>query len=530
MKKISVNTHNIKITVILFTILTIFSALIVWLIFLDKARPCGAEARKLLNCLEYINLNFTNVPIISEIIYTPLRTQSPLCFIISTFFCFLSGGFSYRICVLPNILYYFIIAVSVYLLALRFTKSYSLGLLSILLVSSSHYYFLNYSRLFNMEFAICAMVSASIYLLLRTENFSKEKFNLIFIISFVIGLLFKITYLYYMSPVLCVFVLINTVNLVKNYDDLVVVKNYKNMVIMLVLGCVFALLIMSFFVDFKNLLWAYRNHLSEEYSVKGLSDYYALFTKHFLWEVNSIKFVRFDNFISYAFIGILAYCIIALCKKSKQIAVLLLSWYLLPLFLIPLIVGEKEVRLMLPLLPAQALIITTGVSFLKKWKRLVMIVILTLLSIYILSSNLIFIYKTTDRVNHLENAIIKIQKESLTEPVLKIRNVAVIAENNNLVDSVFYFMVNKSNINFIDLGYYGKPGCDKIDPNSAMLKQLASLDYLITDYAAIHSCPFIKNNLNTVKLIELDKFSYDDNFMKSPRSEWKNVVVYRLSR
>lgn len=369
MKFRNLTLRKILETVILTITILFFCFWIIFFILADRARPCAAEARKLLYCLEYLKFNFTSVPKISDITYVPLRYHSPLYFILPSIFCMCIGKFSYWICVSFNLFYYILIALGTFLLSLELTKNYLLGILSILLVSTTHYYFLNFSHLFVMEFGLCAAVCISMFLLLKTKGFTNYFYTICYAISLVLGMLLKWTFIIYVFVSLLVFVIFYIINLNnKKADNKIKLSFYKNFLVMIFLSSLLFFITFKLFGDFNNIIEAYRQHLSKEYEIRSFKEYFPLLFNHYILEIFLIKFINLKNIVSFIFMTIFLLCSIFFVKNSKKAGLLFITWFFMPLFIFPLIVGvgDESMKYIIPILPAQAIIISAGLAYFKK--------------------------------------------------------------------------------------------------------------------------------------------------------------------
>ena len=80
------------------------------------------------------------------------------------------------------------------------------GLLSAVICSLLPGIYMN-SRAFNPVMAVCAMVIAGIYYLLKTDNFRSRRYSIVFGFCAGIGLLIKYNVLVFLGPALCIIVL-----------------------------------------------------------------------------------------------------------------------------------------------------------------------------------------------------------------------------------------------------------------------------------------------------------------------------------
>lgn len=152
-------------------------------------------AQYILYSYQYHEL-FTN-PTTSLIIdfFAINRWRPPLRLMIATPF-YQMFGYSADIASMTNIFYMVILLFSVYGIG-SYLFSRRVGLLAAIMVSLFPIVHI-LSRVFLSDFALTAMVSLSIYCLLRTEYFTNRRFSLLFGISIGLGFLTKDTYFIFM--------------------------------------------------------------------------------------------------------------------------------------------------------------------------------------------------------------------------------------------------------------------------------------------------------------------------------------------
>lgn len=173
---------------------------------MEKRPPMWDQAANTLHSLAYYNhLKQLGIKGFLEVFYHYRPERAPLTIIIGAIF-FKLFGFSVNTATLSNLIYLFILVISVYGIGRKLYDS-KVGFLSAFIVSTIPI-IAGLSREFLTDYALTAFVALSAYLLIRTEYLQKKIFSLLFGISFGLGMLVKITFpLFLFAPFLYIVIL-----------------------------------------------------------------------------------------------------------------------------------------------------------------------------------------------------------------------------------------------------------------------------------------------------------------------------------
>ena len=203
-------------------------------------------------------------------------------------------GKSADVAVMTNILFLAILLFSVYGIGKKLYNQ-KIGFLAAIFIS---FYPAVYSmtRTYLMDFALVAMVALSIYLLLKTDDFTNTKYSIFFGISLGLGMLTKWSFAFFISPailfiildILIKFIDIERIKLdtksylINSFKILFNSKRTKNLIILSLIG----LLIMSF--------WYLPNFTSFTQKLTEYSDYGELEGDAELYSFESNTFYLFN--------------------------------------------------------------------------------------------------------------------------------------------------------------------------------------------------------------------------------------------
>lgn len=267
--------------------------------------------------------------------YPPLYMLSHL----PLFFLF---GKSQDVAAMTNTIFLAILIFSIYGIGKKI-KDEQTGLFASIIVSTFPVIF-GFSRTDFAVIALASLVTLSIYLLLKTENFINREYTILFGISMGLGILTKLTYPIYIAAPLLFYVLANVKRMTK--------RQIGNLFLSLGIGLFISstwlapnLITGSFFREKQLLL---GRLLDEPFATKFSAVYLKLLWKQ-LYPVYALLLVI--CFLFFIFL------------KAKQ-KYLLLSWFIIPLvFFLPL--WHKEARCVFPILPAGGLIISSIIGKIK---------------------------------------------------------------------------------------------------------------------------------------------------------------------
>jgi len=124
--------------------------------------------------------------------FNAVSTYRPPLFMLSSLPLYLAFGRSTDVAIMTNILYLIILVLSVYGIGRRI-HSKEVGLMAAFIVSIFPIIF-GSSRVYWQDFPLTAMVSLSIYMLIRADYFRDRKYSILFGLSIGLGMLTKWTY------------------------------------------------------------------------------------------------------------------------------------------------------------------------------------------------------------------------------------------------------------------------------------------------------------------------------------------------
>ncbi|MDD5609957.1 MAG: hypothetical protein PHH69_00240 [Candidatus Omnitrophica bacterium] len=506
-------------------ILIVLAFLCISLFFIlkDSGRPSGDEAKKLILALGYYNnfLGNTKVSYHNEF-YTPLY------FLLPAFICFLFKYFSYKICASFNLFYYLITAASTYLLTLKIIKNRATALLAVLVVSFLNFYFLTFLHLFVMEVGLTAFVCLSIFLLIKTDYFKNPLYSILFGISSGIGMLMKWTFAIYILGPLLVYMVYTFKELTKD-DEKQKINRSRNILyaFSLILG-LFVIWAIRF-LDLNGFIQRYINTFRYEADFSQCFFPHILFFKYvlFLFMPTSVYSSLINNYFCLAIL-ILSTLIPSLIiftfysfitNAERKNMYLILAYFFVPAAILSLIVPNAQPRYILPLLPAQAIIIACGLSYIKgKLLKKVMLATTIFVLFYSLISNILYLSTTIEKYHPVEKALLEIDKDTAALKTKTTNLVIVYASEDTLNDVLKYFIIlHHLDLDYLDLRQYIRRGkiIKELDPE--ILSKINSVKYLVsdfyplTDFPLLKKIPMPKNNLHV-----LNRFFYQDYLVKYP--------------
>jgi len=252
-------------------------------------------------------------------------------------------------------------------------KLYSdkIGLLSAFFISI-YSLTVHFSRIYDLDYQLAAMVTLAIYLLLKTEYFSGRKYSVSLGIVIVFGLLTKWTFLFFViGPILVIFWKAFVSKKIYQYR-IEKIKPLINFIITLLITLVFS--IPWYFKHYKlifNIADQARNNVfsvpyENLFSLNNLFYYFSRLHQ-------SIYLIFFILFI-------LGLIYIILIKKYRNLSLLL--WFFIP-YIIMTFLFSKESRYFLPAYPMVAVSSAVFLATLKyKTLKSVLIIFFTVFGLY----------------------------------------------------------------------------------------------------------------------------------------------------
>jgi len=265
----------------------------------------------------------------------------PLFFLVSSFLCVIKGEFSYLTCVYANFIYLAVFLISFFLLARKIIKNNSAALLAVYILFIFNCDILRYSRYYSMEFAVAAFVCLSLYFLVSTDNFTNFKASFLFGLACGISMLLKWTAFIYILPPLSVYV----------WNTLAAARSSRSefkIVLMNVFG--------SFFISAALFLyWVYScldiNKMNNLYWIAITKE--AKITGFLIYIIAS--FTSFKVYVFWTNFFLQGRYLIDFYKGSFRFKKFLIYWLFGPIIILSFTAGLPHRRMLLPVLPAIAL-------------------------------------------------------------------------------------------------------------------------------------------------------------------------------
>jgi 4-amino-4-deoxy-L-arabinose transferase-like glycosyltransferase len=293
-------------------------------------------------------------------------------------------GRSTDVAAMTNILYLIILVLSVYGIGRRI-HSKEVGLMAAFIVSVFPIIF-GLSRSYWQDFPLTAMVSLSIYLLIRVDYFRDRKYSILFGLSIGLGMLTKWTYFVFpVGPFLYVF--ISSLKMNEEYHEKIK-RPILNAIIAILVGMVVA----SFWyipngLDIAGKLFGLSTGIAGKgdeatkfqqlgetigpsgiFNIKSLTFYAGQLVSYQITFIYSILLVIF----TFVFIK----------REDKKTIWIVLLWIVIPVIAFTLI-KNKTVRNTVSMLPAVGLIISLGIMNIRaSWKRKTVIAIVLFTGLY----------------------------------------------------------------------------------------------------------------------------------------------------
>ncbi len=300
-------------------------------------------------------------------LYTRIFDWRPPLFMIAPYPYYMFFGRSMDVAQMSNSTFLLVLIVSIYLIGKKL-RDEKAGLLAAFIVTSFPIIF-GFSRLYWADFALTAMVSLSICLLLYTENFRSRNVSILFGISLGLGALTKLSFVgFIIGPLF--YCLIEAVH----FRDYRIRLNH--FLIALLLGVV---IMSGWYIPNIKLIW--RHFMMSSFAGIGRPSSFFSAIGFYVKGLFSIQL-----YPSYFFIFALCVVYSFVIKAPKTF---LLVWFLVPyLFNIAVSINPRIYRYLLPVLPSIGLYIALTIYELKyrKLKTLVWpLVLLGLVQFYLLS-------------------------------------------------------------------------------------------------------------------------------------------------
>lgn len=239
------------------------------------------------------------------------------------------------------------------------------GLYSAFIVSMYPLIF-NHLRIYMLDLALTAMVSLSIYLLIKTEFFSHKMYTLLFAISFALGMLTKFTFIgFVMGPLVLILFNAFTKTQIDSYRKKTISFNVfiALCVIFIISFSFFKLKFWEVFARFYECSWIHPLFSSAFKSFFSFVVFWILTgCKFLLWSIQELM----NNILSFFFFTVFFISLISFRKKKVKCKKILYLWIFLPILFLSFFFHYPNIdRYLMPLLPAIAIISGIGIASIK---------------------------------------------------------------------------------------------------------------------------------------------------------------------
>ena len=280
-----------------------------------------------------------------------VRSARPPLFMLTSLPLYFLFGVTPDIAVMTNLVFLFILLLSVYGIGKKlFNKD--TGLLAAFILSTYPIIF-GFSRIYMQDIALTAMVTLSILLLILTENFSNRKYSLLFGLTAALGVLTRHAYPIFLIGPCLYFLLIPFFE--KNVER-------KRVIINATLSLALCFLIVSFWY-IPNIAFALNYFSSGDITPRSLNQIFPFSKESSLYYLSALS--NSQIFPVYFLLFLVSLVFLAI-RRVKKI-VFLLVWIIVS-YIITSSLGDKIPRYTIPYLPAVALITALGVNIIEKKK------------------------------------------------------------------------------------------------------------------------------------------------------------------
>lgn len=255
-----------------------------------------------------------------------------------------------------NIVYMFALLVSTYGIG-RVCIGHRGGIHAMLIVGLYPMIF-RYSRFFCPDFALTAMVCVSIWLLLLSEGFKRPYITLLFLVSFIVGMLTKWTYVLFLTGP-CVYVLGQRLKQI----DVRHCLRWRFMPALVIIG-ICSLLVVFWYMSSLPVLQARADNFIESirwrFTAAGRGDALTFVS---VWTRGMFEYVflLLNEGVALFFFCVFLIAGIVGCVTRKKYLFFFFCWYIVP-HVVFSVSGHNEARYMMPVLPLFALVSSVGIS------------------------------------------------------------------------------------------------------------------------------------------------------------------------
>lgn len=291
-------------------------------------------------------------PVHSGTIYWP----NGLNVIASVFYSILGTSlFSARLAILP---FLFVLLTATYLLAKLIIPHRFAGGLAVFLVFMYPIIFQS-SRCFQLDFPLCAMITLTMLLLLKTEFFTNKKYCILSAFSLGGAMLIKGQAILFIGAPLAYLAL-------KGYGIARKKNALSSFTVNLLLFLIPAFIISWLWwgPSFSDTMQALHSHVFLPGKAREGFTIYP-FEKKFSLPILLFYFSALPRAMGHVLLGCFLITALSFFKNKNSFKNTLLLWIAVPFLLFTILFTIKEARFIMPILPAMALITTSGIMAIK---------------------------------------------------------------------------------------------------------------------------------------------------------------------
>lgn len=263
-----------------------------------------------------------------------------------------------------NLLFLFILIVAVYLLTLEITQKKSKAIFASFIVGTYPLIFES-SRQYGLDFPLTAWVSLTFLWLYKIRFFDNIGLSIIFAIILGIGMLLKGQFLLFVGFPFLGYLYFSLREALLRKKKTVLLK--KVFIIITVMIIASALSAIWWGNKMKTLFWGLKEHIFSQNKTRESiplvtpnSIFYWLFYPREIYQRGLGPLITILTLLSFIYFII--------CKKCKE-KTLIISWIIFPLILFSTIFKVRQLRFIMPIFPAFAIVTAHLLDIRKRWLR-----------------------------------------------------------------------------------------------------------------------------------------------------------------
>ena len=347
------NKNKTYLVIISLLLIFHFISTIVWL-NIDSNSPTWDESYHLQNILRYKNYtdNFIHDVSLKNIkqIINKYHYYPPFYYYMALPLLYVFGSISDIFIALINFIFVGILFFSTYGIGKNLWNK-EVGLLSTIFISISPV-FMSFYKQALLDLPVTAMVTLSIYLLIKNRKLNNYKYSILLAIAISCGMLIKWTYVFFLLFPIIYILFINIYKQIKNKSYNII--QYLNTAILLIIP--FLLLCGWYLNNFLKII----ENASTKDPIKSNPN--PLSVKSFLWYLEAI--LNWYTFLALFLLFIVGIAFILIKKKAfKNNLIILISIF--TSYIVLSLIENKDIRYIAPIIPLIAIISAYWIYFLK---------------------------------------------------------------------------------------------------------------------------------------------------------------------